>query len=254
VNHHGTALTLSLLASLLSLFALLSVAPALASPDGTPPFSLEVERLSVAPDLLPGNESLEGAAGTMRLVQASPATGAPAPPEPPREPKRPLRQGSWEVGAIGAYSISGAGGPDIDTVVRAFWLFPHIGYTVWEIPWYPASLQIALEPGAAFITTPAKTYAIGLNAVLRHTFLFWPRLAPYIEAGAGFLNTNLRTQALGESIEFLLQAGGGFHFFPYERFSLDAGFRWTHISNAGLADQNLGVNSYMPYMGFTVYF
>jgi hypothetical protein len=190
----------------------------------------------------------------MRLAQAPPGGGSGAAPPPAREPKAPLRQGSWEVGAIGAYSISGAGGPDPGAVVRAFWLFPRIGYTFWEVPWYPGSFQIALEPGAAFITTPDKTYAIGLNATLRHTFLVSRRFAPYIEGGAGFLNTNLRIRALGESIEFLLQAGGGFHILLTERLSLEPGFRWTHISNAGMAERNLGINSYMPYIGFTVFF
>ena len=255
MTHHGRVLALSLLASFLFPVGLLPVGPALASPDDLSPFTLEVARLSVAPDLAPGSESLEAEApGTMRLAQAAPGGASPAAPPSGREPKAPLRQGSWEVGVDGAYSISGAGGPNIGAVIRAFWLFPRIGYTVWEVPWYPGSFQIALAPGAAFITTPAKTYAIGLNAMLRHSFLVSPRFAPYLEGAAGFLNTNLRTRSLGESIEFLLQAGGGFHFFPTERFSLEAGFRWTHISNAGLGERNLGVNSYMPYIGFTRYF
>ncbi len=257
VTHHGRVLALSLLANVLFPFGFLSVGPAWASPDDLSPFRLEVARLSVAPDLSSAIEGPEIAqVGSIWLAQAAPGAegSAASPPQQSILGRRPLRQGSWEIGAIGAYSISGAGGPDIGTVVRAFWLFPHIGYTFWEVPWYPGSFQIALEPGAAFITTPAKTYAIGLNAVLRHTLLVWRQFFPYLEGGAGFLNTNLRTKALGESIEFLLQAGGGFHFFPKERFSLDAGFRWTHISNAGLADRNLGINSYMPYIGFTLYF
>ena len=255
MTYQGRVLAVSLLASLLVPLGFLSAGPALASQDDLSAFTLEVARLSVAPDLDPESESLEGAApGTMRLAQAAPGGGSAAASPPGREPKAPLRQGSWEAGAIGAYSISGAGGPNIGTVIRAFWLFPRIGYTFWEVPWYPGSFQIALEPGAAFITTPAKTYAIGLNTVLRHTLLVWRRFFPYLEGGAGFLNTNLRTRSLGESIEFLLQAGGGFRLFPHERLSLDAGFRWTHISNAGLGERNLGVNSYMPYIGFTVYF
>ena len=191
-----------------------------------------------------------------RLAQGPAGAGAPAAP-PPREGvlgRRPLRQGSWEGGVFGAFMLSGAGGPDIGTVVRAYWLLPRVGYTFWETPWYPGSFQVFLEPAAAFITHPTKTYLLGVNVILRHTLLVWHRFSPYLEGGAGLLNTNLRTRALGESIEFMPQLGAGFHLHVADRLSLNAGYRWHHISNAGLAERNLGINSHFPYAGLTYFF
>ena len=243
---------------LLLAFALsLLLIPVPASSDDSPPSALDVRRLALSPDLLPAAEDpgLPEAEGGL-LAQASPGAGASAaaPQGQSIFGRAPLRQGSWEIGALAAYSISGAGGPKADPIVRALWLLPRIGYTFWEIPWYPASVQINLEPAAALITTPTKTYILGVNAILRHTFLVWRRVSPYIEGGAGLMNTNLRHRALGESIEFTPQVGVGFHFHVWERGSLSAGFRWLHISNAGLADQNLGLNNYFPYVGFTIFF
>ncbi len=229
--------------------------PALA--DGPEPFALQVPRLSISSDFLPSSED-PGTAEVDRsvLAQASPGAAA-ASAQPQRESvvgRRPLRQGSWEAGALAAFSVSGAGGPSARPTVQAYWLLPRVGYTFWEIPWYPASLQIYLEPAVAYITHPAKTYLLGVNAILRHTFTVWNGFSPYIEGGAGLLNTNLRHRALDETIEFMPQVGAGFHLHVMDRVSLNAGYRWHHISNAGLGDRNLGLNSHFPYVGFTYFF
>jgi opacity protein-like surface antigen len=123
-----------------------------------------------------------------------------------------------------------------------------------ETPWYPGSVQIFAEPYVALITTPTKTYYVGLDLILRHTLLTWNRVSPYIEGGAGIIHTNLRQRALGGTIEFTPQVGAGFYVHVTERFAVNAGYRLHHISNAGTASQNLGVNSSKPYGGFTFFF
>ena len=255
MSHHRGSPAVSLVCAVV--FGFLSAVPASALPDAERSFTLQIAQLSLSPDFLPAAEDPGMAeAEGVYLSQAGPGPGASAaaPQAQSIFGRAPLRQGSWEIGALGAYSISGAGGPKSRPVVRAFWILPRVGYTFWEIPWYPASLQIYLEPAAAFITTPAKTYLVGVNAIFRHTFLIWRRFSPYIEGGAGFLNTNLRHRALGESIEFMPQGGAGFHIHVTEHASINAGYRFHHISNAGLAARNLGINSHFPYVGFTVFF
>lgn len=242
------------------LFALFAVLPALrplvADAGPAHPFGLNAPSLTVSSDFLPVlDDPGAGAADPPILAQAPQGSGAPGSgPSPSIFGRRPLRQGSWEAGALAAFSISGAGGPRSNPVVRAWWLLPRVGYTFLEIPWYPASLQIYLEPAVAFIAQPAKTYILGVNAILRHTFLVWERFSPYIEGGAGLLNTNLRHRALAETIEFMPQVGAGFHIHVGDRVSLNAGYRWHHISNAGLGERNLGINSHFPYVGFTYFF
>ena len=190
------------------------------------------------------------------LAQAPPGGGAPgdAPQPETASGRRPLHRGSWEAGAFAAFMLSGAYGTKLPTVVRAYWLVPRVGYTFWESPWYPGSFQVYLEPALAFITHPAKTYILGANLILRHTLLVWDRVSPYIEGGAGLLNTNLRIRALAETIEFMPQGGAGLHFHVAERLALNAGYRFHHISNAGLGERNLGINSHFPYAGFSYFF
>ncbi len=226
-------------------------------PSNEPPFSLRVPRLTLSSDFLPvAPEPDPAEADAPLLAQTKPGGGAPA-ARAPGEPSVvhiPLRKGSWEAGAALDFSISGAAGPPIGTVIRAFWLTPHVGYTFVEMPWYPASFQIFAEPYAALITTPTETYYVGLDLILRHTLLVWNRVSPYIEGGAGIIHTNLRQRALGGTIEFTPQGGAGFYVHLTERLALNVGYRFHHISNAGTASQNLGVNSHKPYGGITWFF
>jgi hypothetical protein len=228
-------------------------APALAEEPAR--FTLQIPRLKLSSDSLPlGEVPDEAEAEPPLLAQAGSGTGAPSGQAPPpgRPAHAPLRTGSWEVGGTVAYSLSGFYGAHIGTVVRAVWFLPHIGYTFVEVPW--GSFQVYVVPQGAFIFTPQKTYAIGLAAIFRHTFYLSRRFMPYIDGGAGFLNTNLRTRSLGESIEFDPQFGAGFYVHMTERLSFLAGFRFHHISNAGMAERNLGINSYFPYAGLSFFF
>lgn len=242
---------------LLAAFLPAAMLPAPARAEREGPFGQGVAPAGLSRETPRTPEDAGTSEGPLRLVAQAPG-GAMAPAAPPQASsllgRRPLRQGSWEAGALAAFSLSGAGGPSARPTVQAYWLLPRIGYTFWEIPWYPASFQIYLEPAVAYITHPAKTYLLGVNAILRHTFTVWQRVSPYIEGGAGLLNTNLRHRALDETIEFMPQVGAGFHLHVFERVSLNAGYRWHHISNAGLGDRNLGLNSHFPYVGFTYFF
>jgi lipid A 3-O-deacylase PagL len=40
----------------------------------------------------------------------------------------------------------------------------------------------------------------------------------------------------------------------FEGFSFDVGYRYQHISDAGLTERNRGINSHLPYIGFTHFF
>lgn len=255
MSNHRPGLVSGLLTLLVPVLLLLRPFWAQAGEAG--PFTLDVPSLTLPSDLLSTPDD-PGANEIQRelLAQGPPGAGAPAAASAQQSlfGRRPLRQGSWEAGALGAFSISGAAGPDSDPVVRAWWLLPRVGYTFFEIPWYPASLQIYLEPAVAYIVNPTQTYILGVSFILRHTFLMWRRVSPYIEGGAGLLNTNLRHRALDETIEFMPQIGAGFHVHVTERVSLNAGYRFHHISNAGLGDRNLGLNSHFPYLGFTYFF
>jgi len=212
-------------------------------PQGDPPEADDVS--DAAPALLPWAQ------------MGSPQSGAGSPAPRPE----PLRAGSVEVGVMGAYSLSASylGETPVGKVVRMYWLIPKIGYTFLEFPGgspYLGSFQVFLEPSIAYITHPARTYLLGASAIFRHNFLLWDRVVPYIDGGAGILNTNLRIQALGEVIEFMAVGGVGALFRVGRRTTVDLGWRYQHISNAGQTEnrRNIGINSHFFHGGISWHF
>ena len=248
-------------------FAATSVPAIPAFADEPEPASLHLSSLSISADFLPSLED-PGAPNVDGGVLAQGPPGAAVPTGQPQGEslfgRRPMTRGSWEAGVLFARMIPGPGGPDLKHVtpdkkfpkgdVRGYWLLPRVGYTFWEIPWYPGSFQAYIEPAVAYITTPTHSYMLGVNLMLRHTLLVWRRFSPYIEGGAGLMNTNLRNQVLGDSIQFMPQAGGGLRVNVFEGLSVDIGYRFHHISDAGLTERNRGINSHLPYIGFTHFF
>ncbi|MBV9122944.1 MAG: acyloxyacyl hydrolase [Planctomycetes bacterium] len=102
-------------------------------------------------------------------------------------------------------------------------------------------------------------YLWGPSALLRYNFVQpdW-RLIPYFQAGAGFVFNDIykdpNQHAIGESFEFLLQFGTGAHYLLSDNWSLDAETNFMHISNAGLAKHNIGINAPGASLGLTWFF
>jgi len=80
-------------------------------------------------------------------------------------------------------------------------------------------------------------------------FVSSERLVPYLEGGIGVVYTDFQVEGQGSRFNFNPQIGIG------TEFKVDAGppfftaLRLSHISNAGLADENRGVNSVVWMLG-----
>lgn len=100
---------------------------------------------------------------------------------------------------------------------------------------------------------------IGPSAVLRYNFVQPDAIfIPYIQAGAGAVyNDAFRDQtqrAIGQSLEFYLEAGVGVRCRLGENWSLDFEAEFSHISNARLAQRNYGINGAGASIGLTYFF
>lgn len=123
---------------------------------------------------------------------------------------------------------------------------------------FRGSTEILVELMTAPVTKGYADIVVGPSALLRYNFV-QPNatLVPYIQAGVGFVYSDAyETQgqdALGEAIEFLLQAQAGVKWILNDRWSLDFEGGYQHISNAGFADRNGGINNLGGSVGFTYY-
>ena len=102
-------------------------------------------------------------------------------------------------------------------------------------------------------------YFFGITALIRYNFVQPDaKLMPYFQVGAGVVHTDAdkdTTQKLvGQSIEFTPQASVGLRYLLAKDWSFDAELMFHHVSNGGLAERNIGLNSFGGFIGFTYSF
>jgi hypothetical protein len=74
---------------------------------------------------------------------------------------------------------------------------------------------------------------------------------PFIEGGEGIVLTTLDDLNIGGPFEFSSQAGAGFHVFVSKENAITFAFRYRHISNLGIYDDNSGLDTYFFNVGFS---
>lgn len=121
------------------------------------------------------------------------------------------------------------------------------------------SLELLLDYSYLTVFHGYGTYFTGPSGIVRYNFVQPDAcLVPYVQGGAGFVFNDVwrdKTQhAVGEEFEFILQTGVGVHWLVADNWSLDAEASLIHISNAGLAKHNLGVNAPGASLGLTYFF
>lgn len=102
------------------------------------------------------------------------------------------------------------------------------------------------------------SYMGGITALLRYNFVQpSKRRVPYFQVGAGVVYTDAYKDVdsgIGQAIEFTPQGSLGLRIFLRNQLSLDAEAMFHHLSNAGLAERNKGINSFGGFLGVTYFF
>ncbi len=150
-----------------------------------------------------------------------------------------------------------------------------VGPTVPEFDFAPASIRLGrllnfpchlggsfepiVEITGAYVFNGFGSYLVGTGGLLRYNFVPADScMIPYTQIGGGFLYNDAyrdpTQRALGQAIEFYLQAQVGLRLFIRPHLSLDVEAGYLHISNGNMADRNLGVNAFGGSFGLTYYF
>lgn len=98
------------------------------------------------------------------------------------------------------------------------------------------------------------SYGIGGSPVgAQVNFVHFRRVEPFLTSGGGFLYFN--HQMFGQTnFNFTAQLGGGVQLFTANRrAALDLGYKYHHISNANLGNQNPGLDSHMVFVGLSLF-
>lgn len=122
--------------------------------------------------------------------------------------------------------------------------------------WYRGQVSIGAEVVYIQFQEPFLTHGMGFTPKIKYTMVAFDRIRPYAEFAGGPFWTDLAGKIPEESarFNFVLTAGFGCSYFITPQVSFNVGYRFHHISNAGTRYPNIGLNSSLPFGGFSFYF
>lgn len=122
--------------------------------------------------------------------------------------------------------------------------------------WYRGQVSLGAEMVYVEFQEPLLTHGVGFTPRIKYTFVALGRIRPYVEFAGGPFWTDLGGRVREEATEFnfMLTGGVGVSWFFTPRLALNVGYRFNHISNAGTAYPNLGLNASLPFGGFSFFF
>ena len=191
----------------------------------------------------PSAPTPDAAAAALPPVPLPPTSLAPAPPR---------YQGDWEFGITAGGGHSVAGGTSDTGVFNAN---VRLGYVLTQ-EHGPGALKGTLEYAAEVtpvnvIFQQTNVYGFSFTPVLlKWNFTSGQKVVPYLEVGGGVLFTSSDVPAGTNDVNFTPQAAFGLQFFRRENRAVSAAVRYVHISSAGLAAPNPGINTVQFTLGY----
>jgi len=177
------------------------------------------------------------------------------------DPKSQITVGTQEVGLTAGYILphllKGEGKSKTEQSGLAF--MPSWMMTVTDPVgdgWYRGQVSFGGEMVYIQFQEPFLTHGVGFTPKIKYTFSAQDRIRPYAEFAGGPFWTDLAGKIPEQSgqFNFILTAGFGVSYFLTDRAALNAGYRFQHISNAHTSRSNVGLNSSLPYAGFSFYY
>jgi len=124
------------------------------------------------------------------------------------------------------------------------------GPSIWRGNW-----EIASGAFGGKVFDGVGDYIAGTTIWLRYNFVPpQSRFAPFVQAGAGVTCADINRRLVGQDFNFNLDLGAGVRYLLSSHWSVNLEYRYQHISNANMADRNLGVNAHGPMLAVSYLF
>ena len=159
-----------------------------------------------------------------------------------------------EIWAGGGHSVAGGRGDTgvFNAGLRYGWILSGL-----HLPSFlRGRFEYAVDAVPVFLAfQPANTaYGAGFDPLgLKWNFERHGRFSPYLELTGGTLFTNQNVPAYTNTVNFMDQAALGMHILG-AKHNVTVELRYMHISNAGLANLNPGVNTVQVRLGIGRFF
>lgn len=122
--------------------------------------------------------------------------------------------------------------------------------------WFDGHLSLGAEFLGFHTGQPVDGFGLGAMPTIKYMFETVKVVRVFVEGGGGAVWTDLGSRVPEQSTElnFVLMAGGGLSWFVSPKLAISAGYRFYHISNAGLGSQNSGLNYNYPFLGLAYFY
>jgi len=97
-------------------------------------------------------------------------------------------------------------------------------------------------------------WELGVTPLFKVSYPVLDRVLAFAEGGAGIIWENIDTVAIAHTFNFSPQVGAGFDIHLAGGFALTVAYRWRHVSNAGIYDDNQNFNVHFGHLGLTYFY
>jgi lipid A 3-O-deacylase len=132
---------------------------------------------------------------------------------------------------------------------------PYFGYVLTDPVgngWYRGTVEGVVEGDFNYVFKGQKRHASGVTFLGRYNLLskheHW---RPYVQAGFGLIGTNLSMRHFGSEFNFSSNVGAGIQYFWDPCNALNFEWRFKHISNGGINDNNAGLDMSILLVGYS---
>ena len=186
------------------------------------------------------------------LFTVSPVWSGTESTSPEEKPHKWLR----EIGILTGYGTASLGRGDDYEIIP---ILPQFGFDInplaRKLHINPrGTIEAVVEPLMNVVINPDTNAEVGCSVLLKYSDHITLRIAPYIEGGFGIIYTTQHTRKQSTQYNFLSQVGVGLQFFLNEKFALTGGYRFRHLSNAGIDSPNRGINHHFALLGVSYFF
>lgn len=168
-------------------------------------------------------------------------------------PSDSLQQGAWELGIWTAGGHSVPGGTSDTSVWNAGVRVGKVLTDEHGSGWLRGNLEYAVDfiPAYLLVFPRQTSYAGGFDPfILKWNFTSGHKVAPYLELGGGVLVSLDDVPPGTNTVNFMPQASLGVQIFTREKRAVSIAAKYVHISNAGLATPNPGINTIQFAIGY----
>jgi hypothetical protein len=159
------------------------------------------------------------------------------------------------------WGVRAGGGINPSSKIQYYAVHPYLGLGLWDPAsrWfdkYGIGALWMIEPWAAYVNDDngahkTDSFEIGVSPLFIRLVFGHRTLRPFFEGGEGAVYTDLRKQDLGTRLQFTSTIGGGIEWEIEPGMAVGLQARLRHMSNAGMASSNPGINTVYGLVGLT---